>query len=158
MNSANSTSSSSIDFFSCFRPRMVRVNYLATTMKSCVDIAICIVLPWSGGINPRASKEKSLLLWAFLTWKHEGRGRQSILVTTERRKETEDGRELYLIYEGILWVWIQKGTFIGNSIEKTFFGNTKMTVDIGFRFGKFIFKNENFARFSEIIKKFKFKN
>jgi hypothetical protein len=31
-------------------------------MKSCVDIAICIVLPWSGGINPRASKEKSLLL------------------------------------------------------------------------------------------------
>ncbi len=152
MNSASSTSSSWIDFFSCFRPRMVRVNYLATTMKSCVDIAICIVLPWSGDINPRASKENSFLLRA-LTWKHEGRGWQSILVTVERRKEKEDGRELYLIYEGILWVWIQKGTYIGNNIEKTYFGKTKMTEGFRVPFLAELFLKKQLALSFEIEKK-----
>ena len=52
MSSYTSVSNSSIDFF--FFPRMVRMIYRATTMKSSVDIAIASRCgEWSSGIDPR---------------------------------------------------------------------------------------------------------
>jgi hypothetical protein len=54
MNCSNLVYSSLIDFI--FLIRMVRVNYRATKLKSCIDTVIalhCGVVGWSSGIDPR---------------------------------------------------------------------------------------------------------
>jgi hypothetical protein len=59
---------SSIDFF--FFPRMVRVNYPATTMKSCVDIAIALrcggMVEWH---RSKASKEDHCCCYWCWLWR-----------------------------------------------------------------------------------------
>jgi hypothetical protein len=65
----------------------------------------------------------------------------------ERRNKKEDRRELYLSYKGILSVCNPKRDIhIGNSTEKTLVEKTEMTVEPGFCFCSFIFKNKHFAQ------------